>query len=83
MTFNTELLRWDDIENERYPIYEIAIPSWNPKDHFDDPYAFEEMDDYKHRKVNVNLSKEHECVNSDMPPLLDNPLQHNEFSTTS
>ena len=82
MTFNTELLTWDDIENERYPIYEIAIPSWNPKDYFDDPYAFEGTDRHKEIRVNVNLSKEYECMNNEMPPLLDNHLQQEEFSNT-
>ena len=43
MTFYTETLTWKDIEENKYPIYEIAIPEWNPKDHFDDPYAFTEI----------------------------------------
>ena len=51
MAFNTETLTWEDIKNKKYPIYEIAILDWNPKDHFDDLYAFTEIDNYKHEYV--------------------------------
>ena len=28
-----------DLENATYPIYDIALPEWNPRNHCDDPYA--------------------------------------------
>ena len=38
MTFATETLELQDLENNKYPIYDIFIPDWNPKEYFDDPY---------------------------------------------
>ena len=41
MTFVTEKLVPEDLENNKYPIYDIAIPDWNPKIHFDAPFSID------------------------------------------
>ena len=43
MTFETEKLNLEDLENERYPIFDIAILGWNPKYHCDDPFAIDNL----------------------------------------
>ena len=72
MTFYTEILTWEDIENKKYPIYEIAIPEWNPKNHFDDPYAFTEIDNHKEQNVNMTMIEKYENMSDKMATLLDN-----------
>ena len=41
MTFETEELNIQDYECEKYPIYDIASPNWNPREHFDDTYGID------------------------------------------
>ena len=43
MTFETEKLNLEDLENGKYPIFDIAIPGWNPKYHCDDPFAIDQL----------------------------------------
>ena len=43
MTFKTEKLKLEDLENGKYPIYDIAIPGWNPNYHCDDPFAIDQL----------------------------------------
>ena len=83
MTFYTETLTWKDIEEKKYSIYEIVIPEWNPKDHFDDPYAFTEME--HQNEPNVNNTRLKNCGNiaDKMPPLLDNYSQQEMFCNSS
>ena len=43
MTFVTEKLAPEDLENNKYPIYDIAIPDWNPKMYVDDPMSINNL----------------------------------------
>ena len=42
MTFETEELNIEDMENDKYLIFDIAILEWNPKSHCDDPFAIDD-----------------------------------------
>ena len=41
MTFETEEFTIKDFEKAEYPIYDIATPDWNLREHFDDPYGID------------------------------------------
>lgn len=83
MTINTGKLTWEDIKNKKYPIYEITIPDWNPKDHFDNPYAFTEIDNHKEQNVSMSMLENYENMSDKMPPLLENYQQQEMFCNSS
>ena len=72
MTFTTEMLTWEDLESEKYPIYDIAFPDWNPRDHFDDPYSFEDINHEETQSTHMNVSQTKVKEEDDIPSLLRN-----------
>jgi len=57
MNFEIERVNLEDLENRKYPIFDIAIPGWNPKNHYDDPYAINDLEeDYQTNIMNVTDS---------------------------
>ena len=83
MTFETEKLDIQDYENDKYPIYDIASPDWNPRNHFDDPYGIDIHVNYTECSQKNTDKSIASTANSDIPSLLDNSIQQDEFDQIS
>ena len=58
MTFETEEFTIQEFEKAEYPIYDIATPDWNPREHFDDPYGIDIQVNHIQTTGNVKCDSE-------------------------
>ena len=82
MTFVTEKLAPEDLENNKYPIYDIAIPDWNPKMHVDDPMSINNLGRNQATVLNTkNKSEDSESNTNEIPTMTENcdNFQENKY----